>query len=139
MSPSSAKTTMASSDRATTEPIAALVAVFAVTVGLALYAGVIDDAFATLDDDRNVATPTADAVEQRLSSAGVVQPNEVDKSLDVVPANYHGNVTVRATTGGQWSSGREPPNRVDIETRPVSVRVGPGSVRRGTLTVRVWR
>jgi len=130
---------MASSDRATTEPIATLVAVFAVTFGLALYAGVIDDAFATLDDDRNVATPTTDAVEQQLSSAGVVQPGGVDKSLDAVPANYHGNVTVRATTGEQWSSGREPPNSVDIETRTVSVRVGPGSVRRGTLTVRVWR
>jgi hypothetical protein len=128
-----------SSDRATTEPLAALVAVFAVTLGLALYAGVLDDAFGTLDDDRNVAAPTADTVEQRLSSAGVVQPEVLDDALDAVPANYHGNVTITATTGERWSGGREPPSNADIETRTVSVRVGPGVVRRGTLTVRVWR
>ena len=128
-----------SSDRATTEPLAALVAVFAVTLGLALYAGVLDDAFGTLDDDRNVAAPTADTVEQRLSSAGVVQPEVLDDALDTVPANYHGNVTITATTGERWSGGREPPSNADTETRTVSVRVGPGAVRRGTLTVRVWR
>ncbi|NLV13744.1 DUF7285 family protein [Haloarcula argentinensis] len=128
-----------SSDRATTEPLAALVAVFAVTLGVSLYAGVVDEAFGTLDNDRNIATPTADAVEQRLSSAGVVRPEEVNSALDAVPANYHGNATITATTGERWSSGREPPNSADTETRTVSVRVGAGAVRRGTLTVRVWR
>ncbi|MCJ0619686.1 hypothetical protein JZX76_09240 [Haloarcula hispanica] len=128
-----------SSDRATTEPLAALVAVFAVTLGVALYAGVLDDAFGTLDDDRNIATPTADTVEQQLSSAGVVQPDGLDTALDAVPANYHGNVTITATTGERWSSGRKSPSNADTETRTVSVQVGPGAVRRGTLTVRVWR
>jgi hypothetical protein len=128
-----------SSDRATTEPLAALVAVFAVTLGVALYAGVVDEAFGTLDDDRNIATPTADAVEQRLSSAGVVRPEGIDNALDAVPANYHGNATITATTGERWSGGRESPSNADTETRTVSVRVGPGAVRRGTLTVRVWR
>ncbi|EMA17364.1 MULTISPECIES: DUF7285 family protein [Haloarcula] len=128
-----------SSDRATTEPLAALVAVFAVTLGVALYAGVVDEAFGTLDDDRNIATPTADAVEQRLSSAGVVRPGRLNSALDTVPANYHGNATITATTGERWSSGRKSPSNADTETRTVSVRVGPGAVRRGTLTVRVWR
>jgi hypothetical protein len=127
------------SDKATTEPLAALVAVFAVTLGLALYAGVLNDAFGTLDDDRNIATPTADAVEQRLSSAGVVQPERLHNALDTVPANYHGNATITATTGERWSRGREPPNSADTETRTVSVRVRPGTIRRGTLTTRVWR
>ncbi|MDQ2073107.1 DUF7285 family protein [Haloarcula sp. NS06] len=128
-----------SSDRGTTEPVAALVAVFAVTLGVSLYAGVVDQAFGTLDDDRNIATPTADAVEQRLSSTGVVQPEGIDNALDAVPANYHGNATITATTGERWSGGRESPSNADTETRTVSVRVGPGAVRRGTLTVRVWR
>ncbi|WP_058994517.1 hypothetical protein [Haloarcula sp. CBA1127] len=128
-----------SSDRGTTEPVAALVAVFAVTLGVSLYAGVLDDAFGTVDDDRNIATPTADAVEQRLSSTGVVQPDGLDNALNAVPANYHGNATITATTGERWSGGREPPSNANTETRTVSVQVGPGAVRRGTLTVRVWR
>ena len=128
-----------SSDRGTAEPLAALVAVFAVGLGLALYAGVLDDAFGTLDDDRNIATPTADTVEQQLSTAGVVQPERVDAALQAVPASYHGNATVTATTGERWAVGREPPGRADTETRTVSVRIGPGAVRRGRLTVRVWR
>ncbi|AAV46736.1 hypothetical protein BDK61_2987 [Haloarcula quadrata] len=128
-----------SSDSGTTEPVAVLVAVFAVTLGVSLYAGVLDDAFGTLDDDRNIATPTADAVEQRLSSAGVVRPKGLDNALDAVPANYHGNATITAMTGERWSGGREPPTSADTETRTVSVQVGPGTVRRGTLTVRVWR
>jgi hypothetical protein len=106
---------------------------------VALYAGVLGDAFGTLEDDRNIATPTADAVEQRVSSAGVVRPAGLPNALNEIPANYHGNVTVTATTGERWSSGREPPNSADTETRTVSVRVGPGAVRRGTLTVRVWQ
>ncbi|EMA15740.1 DUF7285 family protein [Haloarcula marismortui] len=128
-----------SSDSGTTEPVAVLVAVFAVTLGVSLYAGVLDDAFGTLDDDRNIATPTADAVEQRLSSAGVVRPKGLDNALNAVPANYHGNATITAMTGERWSGGREPPTSADTETKTVSVQVGPGTVRRGTLTVRVWR
>ena len=131
MSPSSA--------RATTEPVAALAAVFAVGLGLALYAGVLDDAFGTLEDDRNVATPTADAVERRLSTAGVAQPRGLGDALGAVPANYHGTATITATTGERWAAGREPPGGADTEARTLSVRVGPGAVRRGTLTVRVWR
>jgi hypothetical protein len=128
-----------SSDRATTEPLVVLVAVFAVTLGVTLYAGVVDEAFGTLDDDRNIATSSADAVEQRLSSAGVVRPGGLNSALDAVPADYHVNVTITATTGERWGGGREPPSNADTETRIVSVRVRPGAVRRGTLTVRVWR
>ncbi|WP_424000036.1 DUF7285 family protein [Haloarcula salina] len=128
-----------SSDRATTEPLAALVAVFAVGVGLSLYAGVLDDAFGSLEQDRIVAAPTADAVEQRLSSAGVVDPARTDSALDALPAGYRGNVTVSVTDAGRWSTGPTPPAGADSDTRIVSVRVAPGTVRRGRLRVRVWR
>lgn len=128
-----------SSGRATTEPLAALVAVFAVGVGLALYAGVLDDAFGTLNQDRTVAAPTADAVEQRLSSAGVIDPARIDGALDAVPAGYRGNVTITVSDGGRWRAGPTPPTGADTDDRTVSVRVAPGSVRRGRLRVRVWR
>lgn len=126
-----------SSDSGATEPLAALVAVFAVSVGLAVYAGVLDDAFGRIDDERNWATPTGDTVEKRLSKAGVVDPERMGEALDAVPTGYRGNVTVTADT--RWCVGPVPPSNPDTDTRTVSVRLGPGAVRRGTLTVRVWR
>ncbi|WP_276271136.1 DUF7285 family protein [Haloarcula litorea] len=126
-----------SSARAATEPLAALVAVAAVTTGLTLYAGVLDTAFGAGPDRRNVAEPTADGIEQRLTTAGVVHPARVRESLAAVPAGYEGNVTISGP--GRWSAGPEPPAGAATERRPVSVAIGPATVRRGTLAVRVWR
>jgi hypothetical protein len=126
-----------SSGRAATEPLAALVAVVAVSTGLALYAGVLDGALAGATGDRNVAAPAADAVERNLTSAGVVDPSRVNESVDVVPDQYKVNVTLRA--GHHWSAGPSPPERADTDRRTVSVALGPATVRRGILEVRVWR
>ncbi|QIO22230.1 hypothetical protein [Haloarcula sp. JP-L23] len=125
-----------SSDKGATEPLAALVAVFAVSTGLALYAGVLDGALVSATGDRNVAAPTADSVEQRLSTAGVVAPDRVADALAVIPTGYEGNVTVRA--GQRWSVGPSPPVDTARARRTVSVRVAPATVRRGTLRVSVW-
>lgn len=125
-----------SSDRAATEPLAALVAVVAVAAGLALYAGVLDDALASASGERNVARPTGDAVERRLSTAGVVLPDRVDDALGAVPTGYEGNVTLSA--GERWCVGPSPPADATHNRRPVSVQVAPASVRRGTLRVSVW-
>lgn len=126
-----------SSDRAATEPIAALVAVFAVSAGLALYAGVLDETLAMATTDRDIAGPTADAVEQRLTTAGVVDPDRIDDSLRAIPTGYEGNVTLRAEH--RWSVGERPPADAATDRRTVSVALGPATVRRGTLRVRVWR
>lgn len=126
-----------SSDRAATEPLAALVAVFAVTAGLALYAGVLDETLTGVAGDRDVATPTADAVERRMTTGGVVDPGRVPDSLAAIPSGYEGNVTLRAER--QWSAGPTPPAGADTDTRTVSVALGPATVRRGRLTVVVWR
>lgn len=126
-----------SSDRGAIEPIAALVAVFAVSVGLALYAGVVEDALATAGGTQNRAAPTADAVEGRLASAGVVHPERIEAAEQAIPAGYEGNVTLRA--GARWTTGPTPPPRADTAARLVSVRVGLGAIRRGSLSVRVWR
>jgi hypothetical protein len=126
-----------SSDRAATEPLAALVAVFAVSTGLALYAGALDDSLVRATGDRDVVRPTADAVEQRLTTAGLVDPERVSDSLAAVPAGYEGNVTLRAES--RWSAGPTPPARADTDDRTVSVALGPATVRRGRLRVAVWR
>jgi len=126
-----------SSDRAATEPLAALVAVVAVSSGLALYAGVLDDTLADATGDRDVAGPTADAVERRVTTGGVVDPERVSDALAAVPSGYEGNVTLRAER--QWSAGPAPPASADTDERTVSVALGPATVRRGRLTVTVWR
>ncbi|MDS0257924.1 hypothetical protein NDI56_00715 [Haloarcula sp. S1CR25-12] len=126
-----------SSDRAATEPLAALVAVIAVSTGVALYAGALDDTLSRATGDRDVATPTADAVERRLTAAGLVDPARVDDSLTAVPSGYEGNVTLRAEN--RWSAGPTPPARADTDSRTVSVALGPATVRRGRLRVAVWR
>ena len=132
-----------SSDRGGVEPLAALVAVFAVSIGLALYAGVLDDVITQTGSDRNLADPTADAVQQRLSTAGVVEPRRVERSLDAIPSGYAGNVTlrtdVRRRSGERWTAGPVPPEAADRTSRAVSVRNEPGTLRRGRLTVWVWR
>ena len=126
-----------SSARATAEPLAALVAVFAVTAGVALYAGVLDEALAGVETDRNRAAPTADLIERNRSTAGIFDPSGLANSLTALPDGYSGNVTVRA--GGRWATGPTPPADSDRVRRTVSVRTEPGIVRRGTLRVSVWR
>ncbi|MBX0293471.1 DUF7285 family protein [Haloarcula nitratireducens] len=126
-----------SSARGATEPLAALVAVFAVSAGLALYAGVLDDALAATSGERNVAAPTADAVERHLTTAGVVDPERLDGALSAVPTGYEANVTLRAER--RWSVGPTPQTDASRDHRTVSVALGPATVRRGTLRVCVWR
>jgi len=126
-----------SSDRAATEPLAALVAVFAVSAGITLYAGVLDTALLSATGDRNLAKPTADEVERRLTTGGVVEPERVNDSLAAIPTGYEGNVTLRAEQ--RITVGPVPPASADTEYRTVSVALGPATVRRGTLRVSVWR
>ncbi|WP_324663121.1 DUF7285 family protein [Haloarcula sediminis] len=126
-----------SSARAATEPLAALVAVFAVSAGLALYAGTLDDTLADVGNGRDVAGPAADAVERRITTGGVVDPTRVSDSLSAVPSGYEGNVTLWAER--QWSAGPTPPAGADTDNRTVSVALGPATVRRGRLRVAVWR
>ncbi len=125
------------SDRATAEPLAALVAVFAVTAGIALYAGVIDEALAGSQAERNRAAPTADLIERNHSTVGLFDPSGLAQSLSAVPDGYSGNVTVRADR--TWAAGPAPPANTDSVRRSVSIRASPGIVQRGTLRVSVWR
>lgn len=127
-----------SSGRAQTEPLAALIAVAAVAIGLSLYAGVLED---VLDDppQRDHAEPALDRVERTVAPAGVVRPNRLDDALASGPDGYRLNVTVTAD-GRRWSKGPDPPSAtVDRAVRRVSVAVEPSEVEPGELRVVVWR
>ena len=129
---------LSSSDRAQTEPLAALVAVFALGVGLSLYVGVLDSTFAALSDDSEITPTAADKLTSEASSFGIVQPPIDDAVAAAKPNGYRMNATLRAD-GSTWSGGPQNGAVSDCVDRSVSVRTAPGTVRRGNLEVCIWR
>lgn len=123
--------------RSQAEPTVALAAVFAVAVGVSLYATVLADA--TPETDREVAEPTLERVHERLTRGGVTAPDRIDAAAAAGPPGYDLNVTLEAA-GREWYVG--PTMGTDrgeagAASRRVSVRVAPGVVRSGRLGVRV--
>ncbi|USZ68912.1 hypothetical protein NGM10_04045 [Halorussus salilacus] len=130
-----------SSGRAQVEPLAALVAVFAVGLAVSAYAGVLDSALPT--PDRNLADPTVERAERAVTDAGVVAPDELAGGLDAGPDGYRLNLTLVAGDR-TWHAGPRAPPTVDSAAASdaaevtVSVRVAPGRVRPGRLRAEVW-
>jgi len=122
--------------RAQVEPFAAIVAVFAVGIGLTVYAGALD-ANLPGERERNRADPTLDRVVTQVSEAGVVNPDQIDAATTVTPAGAEVNATLVAA-GQRWHVGPAPPATADVASQRVSVRVHPGQVRPGRLEVAVW-
>ena len=124
------------SARAQVEPLAALAAVFAVCVGLALYAGVLSSV--TPGTSRDLADPTLDRAHDRLSTGGVAVPERLDAAQAVGPDGYGLNASLSADDR-QWGVGPTPPPGVtDTASRSAGVRVAPGRVVPGRLRVVVW-
>lgn len=127
------------SRRAQVEPLAALVAVFAVGVALSAYAGVLDAAVPT--PDRNLAEPTIERAERAVAETGVLAPENLPAGLRAGPDGYRLNLTL-AAAGQSWHAGPTPPPRADTADHTaelaVSVRIGPGKIRPGTLRAEVW-
>jgi hypothetical protein len=124
-----------SARRGSVEPVAALVAVFAVCAGVSIYAGVLDDARPAAG--RDVAEPTLRRVHDAVGDSTVADPDAVETAAREGPDGYRTNVTLRVA-GRRWAAGPTPPTDSDGATRPVSVRLAPGRVRAGTLGVEVW-
>lgn len=138
--------------RGQVEPFAALAAVLAVGLAISLYAGVLADA-APGASDRTVAETTLDRVARSASDGSVVVPDRIPEALAVTPDGYRVNVTL-AAGGTTLRAGPTPPESADLTqpesadptqpesadraTRRVSVRLAPGNVRPGRLTVVVW-
>ncbi len=128
---------MSSPDKGQTEPLAALVAVFALGVGLSLYVGVLDSTLPSLTVESEMAPIAADRFVEEASALGVVRPPIGDAVDAASPNGYATNATLRSDPG-VWTGGptREP--SADCVRRRVSVRTAPGRVRPGTLEVCVW-
>ena len=126
-----------SSARGQTEPIAALLAVVIVAAGLALYAGVLDDALER-QPNRDVAAATLERVDAHLTPDGVVEPSRLRSVQAVTPNGYETNVTL-TVDGRRVSAGPSPGPNADRAVQAVSVRTAPATVEKGTLTVVTWR
>lgn len=122
--------------RGQVEPLAALAALFAVCVGLSVYAVVLADA--GRPTERDLAEPTLAAVDDVVSVGGIVHPSRLDRALASGPSGWRLNVTV-AADDARWTAGPSPTVVGDRSSRRVSVRLGPGRVRAGHLRVVVWR
>jgi len=147
-------------DRGAVEPTVALVAVFAVCAGLGLYATVLDDAVAAAGGDRDRAGPAADRLVDAISTAGIADPERLREAVAALPGERRRNATLVTATTREGAGPPAPwvqadgtaPNAVadstapasadasdfDVETRLVSVRLGPGEVVPGRLRVVVW-
>lgn len=126
-----------SSDRGQAEPLAALVAVLAVTAGLTIYAGTLDDSIRDSPDRETVST-TLDNVRRSLQTAGIADPAKLNATTANAPAGRQMNVTLRAD-GQRWSRGPQPPETAESATTRVSVRLAPTEVRPGRLRVVLWQ
>jgi len=125
-----------SASRAQVEPLAAIVAVFVVGVGLAVYAGTIESVLPH-QSKQPAAPATLAAVEDAVTVAGVVVPTKLSAARTERPATGRLNVTLSAA-GEKWHVGPTPPGTAETASERVSVRVEPGVIRSGRLTVRVW-
>ena len=128
--------------RAQVEPLAALVAVFAVGVGLALYVGAVDATVPKIASDRELAEPTADLLVAAASdgATGAIE-TPLEPAVDGArPTAHEFNATLR-TDAASWAAGSTRPETHvldDCARRSVAVRIEPGVVRPGTLEVCVW-
>lgn len=122
------------SNRAQVSPLAALVAVFAVCVGLSMYACVAVDTLP--DDDQSLAAPTLEQVTDLTE--GSLHPEEMPAVVDRVGAPGTQVALTLETTQQTWQYGPQAPPDADQATETVSIRVEQGIVRTGTLTVEVW-
>lgn len=125
---------LSASNRGQVEPLAALVAVFAVCVGLSMYAFVATDALP--EDERSLAAPTLEQVES--STNGSIRPSRMTTVVEQVGPSGAAVALTLETRGHTWHFGPQAPSNADQATTPASIRVKQGVVRTGTLTVEVW-
>lgn len=127
-----------SARRAQVEPLAALVAVLALGLALSLYAGAHSELVRSASGaDRERAPAALQRVAAGLSNGTVVRPALLESGTYRPPAGVHVRI---AAAGEQWTAGPPPdgPRRGrDRQSRLVAVRLGPGRVAVGRLTVEV--
>lgn len=123
-----------SSGRGYVEPVAALAAVFALGLGLTVYAGTLHETRPA--NDRQVAETVLASLQQDAAVLGTLEPARLRRAEP--PANWSANVTL-VTADGRWVHGNVPPPRARRASAQVAVRRAPGRVLPGRLEVAVWR
>lgn len=132
-----------SSGRAQVEPFVALVATLVVTAGLGLYAGGLDRHLDRVDQrtadaaTKTLARQTADRVADTARVDGTVRPGRLTEGTASGPAGSRVNATLRTRTG-RWTAGPPTPEGAVGVERRVTVHLGPGRARPGSLHVWVW-
>ncbi|WP_248518190.1 DUF7285 family protein [Salinarchaeum laminariae] len=121
--------------RGQTEPIAAVVAVLAIGVGITLYAGVAADRSPTAestDAEATMAQITAEiAADGVLDASASLDPEQFTRPGEAVRLE----LSYRNTTD---SHGSTPPPDAAVTSRPVTVQIAPSVQVAGNLTVWVW-
>ena len=133
---SAARRQVGSAARGQVEPIAALVALLAVGVGLSLYAGAIASVDATTES-RETADVVLDRVHDEITVAGVSHPDRLAVPADIPISDRRVGVGL-FTREGRWLAGKRNASRpyppdVTVVERTVSVRIAPGEQVRGEL------
>jgi hypothetical protein len=124
--------------RAQVEPLAALAAVFAVTIGFGIYTGALGAAMPAPDE----TAPTRSALDAVAGAAsddtGVVTPDRLGTALDAAPGEHRVNATL-TTAERRWTAGPPTPaSSADRATRRVAVATTPDRTRVGRLRVVLW-
>lgn len=113
-------------DRGQTEPLAALVAVSMLAIGISVFAGYYTQTFPGTTD-RTVEESTTDQIWTELQNEGVYEPGSlsdlVEADSDIV----------------DYLNDNPRPEEAGYEGRPVPVKTAPGEVRGGRLHVVVWQ
>ncbi|MFB6205036.1 MAG: hypothetical protein ABEJ05_00705 [Haloglomus sp.] len=120
------------------EPLAALAAVFAVTLGLGLYVGALHGVVP--EPTASVLAPMAlDAVAGAASGpTGVVDPERLSSAVANGPDGHRLNLTLAASER-RWRVGPSPPTAAsDRAARRVAVAVSEARTAVGRLRVVVW-
>ena len=124
--------------RAQVEPLAALAAVLAVSLGLGIYTGALHAAI-PVPEDRQHAPTALDAVADRVGDdTGVLAPESLPAATAVAPDGRRLNATLTADDR-RWHLGPPIPAAAsDRASRRVPVRVVPNRTAVGRLRVVVW-
>ena len=121
-----------SSDRGVAEPLAALVAVAAVCVGLSIYAGLAVDALPSSEPKPDA---TLRIVTDEVAPDGVARPARLRDVSRPQSARLNASLAVGSL---RWTTGPTPPSHAASANRRLPVRTGPATVRPGRLRVVVW-
>lgn len=122
--------------RGQSEPIAALVAVLAIGVGLALYAGVAAEQ--QPESEPTDAAATLQRIDAAILDDGVYHDETFVGEDRFARAGETIRIRVNWSSGGATLYGPEPPADADVARRPITYSANPGERSPAVLTVWVW-